>query len=36
MIAEAALNEDFDRACPKPGNPPKNSLVAILLLRMVT
>jgi transposase len=34
LIAEAALNEDFDRVCPKPGNPTKNSLVAVLL-RMV-
>ncbi len=34
IIAEAALSEDFDRVCPKPGNPPKNSLVTVLL-RMV-
>ena len=34
LIAEAGLNEDFDRVCPKPGKPTKNSLVAILL-RMV-
>lgn len=34
LIAEAALNEDFDRLCPKPGNSPKNSFVAVLL-RMV-
>ena len=34
LIAEAALNEDFDRVCPKPGKPTKNSLVAVLL-RMV-
>ena len=34
LIVEAALNDDFDRVCPKPGNPPKNSLVAVLL-RMV-
>jgi hypothetical protein len=34
LIAEAALDDDFDRVCPKPGNPPKNSLVAVLL-RMV-
>jgi hypothetical protein len=34
IIAEAALNEDFDRVCPKPGKPTKNSLVAVLL-RMV-
>jgi DDE superfamily endonuclease len=34
LIAEAALNDDFDRVCPKPGNPTKNSLVAALL-RMV-
>jgi hypothetical protein len=31
LIAEAELNEDFDRVCPKPGNPTKNSLVAVLL-----
>jgi len=29
LIAEAGLNEDFDRVCPKPGKPTKNSLVAI-------
>jgi hypothetical protein len=23
IMAEAALNEDFDRLCPKPGNSPK-------------
>ena len=34
IIAEAALDENFDRVCPKPGNPTKNSLVATLL-RMV-
>jgi len=34
LIAEAALSDDFDRLCPKPGNPTKNSLVAVLL-RMV-
>jgi hypothetical protein len=34
LIAEAGLNEDFDRVCPKPGKHTKNSLVAILL-RMV-
>lgn len=34
IIAEAALNEDFDRLCPKPNNSPKNSFVAVLL-RMV-
>jgi hypothetical protein len=34
LIAEAGLNEDFDRVCPKPGKPMKNSLVAVLL-RMV-
>jgi hypothetical protein len=34
LIAEAALNDDFDRVCPKPGKPTKNSLVAVLL-RMV-
>jgi len=34
IIAEAALDEDFARVCPKPGNPPKNPLVAVLL-RMV-
>ena len=34
LIAEAGLNEDFDRVCPKPGKPTKNSLVAVLL-RMV-
>ena len=34
LIAEAALNESFGRVCPKPGNPTKNSLVAVLL-RMV-
>lgn len=34
LIAEAALHDDFDRVCPKPGNPTKNSLVAVLL-RMV-
>ncbi len=28
LIAEAALNEDFDRVCPKPVKPTKNSLVA--------
>src|SRR5664279_2721062 len=34
LIAEAVLNEDFDRVCPKPGKPTKNSLVTVLL-RMV-
>ncbi len=34
IIAEAALDIDFHRVCPKPGNPPVNSLVAVLL-RMV-
>jgi len=34
LIAEAGLNEDFDRVCPKPGKHTKNSLVA-QLLRMV-
>lgn len=34
LIAEAALDEDFVRVCPKPGNPAKNPLVAVLL-RMV-
>lgn len=34
IIAEAALNEDFHRLCPKPGNSPNNSFVAVLL-RMV-
>jgi hypothetical protein len=34
LIAEAALNDDFDKVCPKPGKPTKNSLVAVLL-RMV-
>lgn len=34
LIAEAGLNEDFDRVCPKPGKPTKNSLV-VILLRMV-
>ena len=34
IIAEAALDEDFDRVCPKPGNPSRNSLVTVLL-RMV-
>jgi DDE superfamily endonuclease len=34
IIAEAALDENFDRVCPKPGNPTRNSLVAVLL-RMV-
>ena len=34
IITEAALNEDFDRLCPKPSNSPRNSLVAVLL-RMV-
>jgi len=34
LIAEAALNDDFDRVCPKPGKAMKNSLVAVLL-RMV-
>ncbi|MDO9046247.1 MAG: transposase [Methylobacter sp.] len=31
LIAEAALNDDFDKVCPKPGNPTKNSLMAVLL-----
>ncbi len=34
IISEAALHPDFHRVCPKPCNPPVNSLVAILL-RMV-
>lgn len=34
IIAEAALDEDFVKVCPKPGNPPQNPLVAVLL-RMV-
>ena len=34
IIAEAALDHDFHRVCPKSGNPPVNSLVAVLL-RMV-
>ncbi len=34
IIAEAALDNDFHRVCPKPSNPPVNSLVAVLL-RMV-
>jgi hypothetical protein len=34
IIAEAALDEDFEWVCPKPGNPTRNSLVAVLL-RMV-
>jgi hypothetical protein len=34
LIAEAALNDDFDRVCPKLGKPTQNSLVAVLL-RMV-
>ena len=34
IIAEAALNNDFHRLCPKPSNSPVNSMVAVLL-RMV-
>jgi len=34
MIAEAGLDPDFSRLCPKPSNSPVNSLVATLL-RMV-
>lgn len=34
IITEAALDEDFVRLCPKPGNPTRNPLVAALL-RMV-
>lgn len=34
LIAEAALDEDFDKVCPKPGNPAKNPLITVLL-RMV-
>jgi len=34
LIAEASLNDYFDRVCPKPGKPTKNSLVTALL-RMV-
>ena len=34
IIAEAALDVNFDRVCPRPGNPLRNSLVAVLL-RMV-
>jgi len=31
LIAEASFNENFERVCPKPGKPTKNSLVAVLL-----
>ena len=31
LIAEAALKENFERVCPKPCKPTKNSLVAVLL-----
>ncbi len=34
IIAEAALDPNFERVCPKPGKPSDNSLVAVLL-RMV-
>ena len=34
IMAEAALDHNFHRVCPKPSNPPENSLVAVLL-RMV-
>lgn len=34
IMAEAALNPNFHRVCPKPSNPPENPLVA-MLLRMV-
>jgi len=34
IISEVALKPDFHRVCPKPSNPPVNSLVAVLL-RMV-
>jgi len=34
LIAEAVLDDHFHRVCPKPGNSPVNSLVAVLL-RMV-
>ena len=34
IIAEAALDVNFDRVCPKPSKPLHNSLVAVLL-RMV-
>lgn len=34
IIAEAALDQDFDKVCPKPGNSTKNPIVAVLL-RMV-
>ena len=34
IIAEAALDNDFHRLCPKPSNSPVNSMVAVLL-RMV-
>lgn len=34
IIAEAALDNDFHRLCPKPSNSPVNSFVAVLL-RMV-
>ena len=34
LIAKAALNENFNRVCPKPGNPTKNTPVDVLL-RMV-
>ena len=31
LIAKAALSEDFDKVCPKPANPQKNSWVPVLL-----
>ena len=34
IMAEAALDHNFHRVCPKPSNLPENSLVAVLL-RMV-
>jgi len=34
LIAETALSDDFDRVCPKPVKPTKNSLVDVLL-RMI-
>ncbi len=34
IIAEAALDNDFHRLCPKPSNSPVNSIV-VVLLRMV-
>jgi hypothetical protein len=34
IIAESAFDDNFDRVCPKSGNLPDNSLIAVLL-RMV-